>query len=127
MTGKMPCHISDGPQTPEDWDDWFTACHEEDPDEAYDRLRQERIDDKIAPMGNLTGWSSDYYKLPAGATELQDLIEYKNMNFAVANVFKAAYRLGNKRGTDELYDLDKILWFAHREKARILKQREDAE
>ena len=68
-----------------------------------------------------TGWSTDYYKLPEGAEELQDLIEYKNMNFAVANIFKAAYRLGNKDGVDEEYDLNKILWFAHRELARIRK------
>lgn len=81
---------------------------------------------KIAPMNELTGWSSNYYELPEDATELQDLIEFKNMNFSVGNIFKAAYRLGNKRGTDELYDLDKIIWFAQREKARILRQQEDA-
>lgn len=75
-------------------------------------------------MEELTGWSSHYYELPQGAEELQDLIEYRNMNFAVANIFKAAYRLGDKPGTSELYDLDKILWFAQREKARILKQQE---
>ena len=73
----------------------------------------------------LTGWSSSYYELPKGATELQDLIEYKNMNFAMANVFKAAYRLGDKPGTEELYDLDKIIWFAQREKARLLKLKEE--
>lgn len=127
MTGKMPCHISDGPQTPEDWDDWFTACHEEDPDEAYDRLRQERIDDKIAPMEKLTGWSSRYYKLPFNARELQDLIEHREMNFAVGNIFKAAYRLGHKESTSAIYDLDKIIWFAQREKARLLELQEDAE
>lgn len=77
-------------------------------------------------MNELTGWSSNYYELPEDATELQDLIEFKNMNFSVGNIFKAAYRLGNKRGTDELYDLDKIIWFAQREKARILRQQEDA-
>lgn len=77
-------------------------------------------------MSELTGWSSSYYELPPNAKELQDLIEYKNMNFAVANVFKAAYRLGDKPGTEELYDLDKIIWFAKREKARLLRLQEDA-
>lgn len=67
------------------------------------------------------GWSTSYYELPKDATELQDLIEYKNMNFAVANIFKAAYRLGMKEGTDELYDLNKIIWFAEREKKRVQK------
>ena len=61
-----------------------------------------------------SGWSTDYYELPPGAEQLQDLIEYKNMNFAVANIFKAAYRLGEKPGTTELYDINKILWFALR-------------
>ena len=67
----------------------------------------------------LTGWSSDYYKLPENAYELQDLIEHQNMNFAVANIFKAAYRLGSKQGTTEEYDLEKIMWFAQRELDRI--------
>jgi hypothetical protein len=40
------------------------------------------------------GWSSDYYKLPNDASELGDLIEHRNMNFNVGNIFKAAYRLG---------------------------------
>jgi hypothetical protein len=66
----------------------------------------------------LTGWTSSYYKIPDGATELQDLIEFKNMNFAIANIFKAAYRLGSKDGTTEVYDLEKIIWFAQRELER---------
>lgn len=40
------------------------------------------------------------------------------MNFAVANIFKAAYRLGSKPGVDVTYDLEKIIWFAQRELAR---------
>lgn len=46
MTERMPCHITDGPQTPEDqaeaWDAWFG---EEDEDAAYERYRQQEIDD----------------------------------------------------------------------------------
>jgi hypothetical protein len=70
----------------------------------------------------LTGWTSTYYQLPEGAKEIQDLIECKNMSFAVGNIFKAAYRLGAKEGTTEVYDLDKIIWYAQREKARIEKE-----
>ncbi len=40
---KMPCHISDGPQTPEDAAELWNRP-EEDPDEAYDRQRQEELD-----------------------------------------------------------------------------------
>lgn len=114
MTGKMLCSITDGPQ----YEDYY-AYYEEDPDEAYERWRQEEIDSKIAPMKNLTGWSSEYYELPPGAVELQDLIEHREMNFAVGNIFKAAYRLGHKENTSAIYDLDKIIWFAQRERARL--------
>lgn len=89
---------------------WY--AFNETPSEALDRLRL-MYDD--APSG---GGSSDYYKLPEGARELQDLIEHKDMNFAVANIFKAAYRLGDKHPDNPFYDLDKIIWFAEREKAR---------
>ena len=65
------------------------------------------------------GWSTDYYEIPEGSTELHHLIEHKNMNFAVGNIFKACYRMGEKAGYDALYDLNKIIWYAEREKARI--------
>jgi hypothetical protein len=65
------------------------------------------------------GWSTDYYQLPKDARELQDLIEYKNMNFSVGNIFKACYRLGDKEGTDALYDIRKIIWYATRELHRL--------
>ncbi|WP_422048081.1 hypothetical protein [Shimia sp.] len=65
------------------------------------------------------GGSSDYYKLPEDITDLQDLIEHQEMNFAMGNIFKAAWRLGKKAGNDASYDLKKIIWFAERELARI--------
>jgi hypothetical protein len=65
------------------------------------------------------GGSTDYYKIPDGAVDLQDLIEHKDMNFSIGNIFKACYRLGEKSGTDLLYDLNKIIFFAEREKARL--------
>jgi hypothetical protein len=67
------------------------------------------------------GWASDYYKLPDSAQELGDLIEYKDMNFNVGNIFKAAYRLGEKDGTTPEYDLHKIIYFAQRELNRRKK------
>lgn len=66
-----------------------------------------------------TGWSSDYYKLPPNAKELQDLIEARSMNFALGNIFKACWRMGLKEGTDRTYDLRKIIWYAQRELTRI--------
>jgi hypothetical protein len=72
------------------------------------------VESKIASDGG----STDYYKLPDGAKELLDLIEHKQMNFNVGNIFKAAYRLGEKAGNDLSYDLKKIIFFAERELAR---------
>jgi hypothetical protein len=73
----------------------------------------------MSDRGTLTGWSSSYYRLPTGATELQDLIEHKDMNFAQGNIFKAVWRLGEKTGTSKEYDLEKIIWFAQRELERL--------
>ena len=70
------------------------------------------------------GGSTSYYKLPAGATDLADLIEYKKMNFNRGNIFKAAYRLGEKDAATEVYDLNKIIWFAQREIKRIARESE---
>tara|TARA_R100000781_G_scaffold15532_3_gene12860 strand:+ start:6516 stop:6752 length:237 start_codon:yes stop_codon:yes gene_type:complete len=66
------------------------------------------------------GLATSYYELPEQAYELMDLIEYKNMNFSRGNIFKACYRLGEKQGSDALYDLNKIIWFAEREIDRIV-------
>lgn len=65
------------------------------------------------------GGSTSYYDIPEGAKDLGDLVEYKDMNFNIGNIFKAAYRLGEKDGTDKVYDLNKIIYFAQRELKRI--------
>ena len=65
------------------------------------------------------GSTPSQYALPNGAKELQDLIEYREMNFAVGNIFKACYRLGTKDGVSAEYDLNKIIFFAKRELARV--------
>jgi len=65
------------------------------------------------------GGSSSYYKIPEGATDLLDLIEHKNMEFGIGNIFKACYRLGEKDGTTARYDLNKIIFFAQRELDRL--------
>jgi len=65
------------------------------------------------------GSTPDQYGLPEGASELQDLIEYREMNFALGNIFKACYRLGQCSHSDARRDLNKIIWFAEREKQRL--------
>jgi hypothetical protein len=66
------------------------------------------------PTGKIAsdGGTTDYYKLPAHATELRHLIAHKGMNFHIGNIFKAAYRLGEKVGIDHRYDLKKIISMA---------------
>lgn len=68
-------------------------------------------------LGTSDGGSTDYYRLPAGATELNDLIEHKGMSFALGNIFKACYRFGEKDAASRMYDLNKIIYFAERLKA----------
>ena len=69
------------------------------------------------------GSTPSQYALPASAVELQDLIEHREMNFAVGNIFKAAYRLGRKDGISAEYDLRKIIWFAERELNRVANEK----
>jgi len=69
------------------------------------------------------GSSSSYYFLPKGATELNDLIEHKEMSFARGNLFKALYRLGEKEGIDHSYDLNKCQLFLDRLKDMQAKGR----
>ena len=65
------------------------------------------------------GGSTSYYNIPDYATDLQDLIEFKRMEFGLGNIFKACYRFGDKDGTSKRYDLNKIIFFAQRELARL--------
>lgn len=44
MAEKMPCHISDGPQEPDDVPEYIYG----DPDDAYDEMRQRKLEDQIA-------------------------------------------------------------------------------
>lgn len=60
------------------------------------------------------GKATEYYDFPVGASTLNDIIEFKDMSFARGNIFKAAYRLGEKNGIDDLYDLNKIIYYAER-------------
>lgn len=71
-----------------------------DPNPVMDRM-------KVAS----DGLSTSYYELPAHATELRHLISHKHMSKSRGDIFKACYRLGEKDGTDTLYDLNKMKFF----------------
>lgn len=67
------------------------------------------------------GSTPSQYGLPDGCIDLQDLIEHRDMNFAIGNIFKACYRMNNCGHSDLIRDVNKILWFAERELARLTK------
>lgn len=69
------------------------------------------------------GGSTDYYKLPRNATDIMDLIEYRNMNFSMGNIFKACYRMGECDHSDKIRELNKIIWFAQRELSLAKQQK----
>lgn len=70
------------------------------------------------------GGSSEWYKLPKNAKELQDLIEYRNMNGNIKDIFKACYRRGQKGGTTEEYDTRKMVYYSLRELGRLLGRKD---
>lgn len=90
----------------------------DEPQESYhESIARMTKEAKITSDGKATA----YYDFPEGATTLNDIIEFKNMSFARGNIFKAAYRLGEKNGIDDEYDLNKIIYYAERMLNQIRK------
>lgn len=65
------------------------------------------------------GSTASYYELPQGATELQDLISYRNMNAQIGEILRACYRYGQASHSDCLRDAKKILFYAQAEVKRL--------
>jgi hypothetical protein len=65
------------------------------------------------------GTTASYYELPAGCSELQDLISYRNLNAQDGEIFRAIYRKGRASHSDELRDARKVLFYAQAEVARL--------
>ena len=84
---------------------------------SFDQTGQYLSDAEIIKPSGISnpnnGGDTDYYRIPSDATMLQDLIEFKSMSWNQANIFKAAYRLGDSHSSVER-DLNKIIWFANR-------------
>lgn len=76
-----------------------------------------RVENELEKENN-NGGATDYYTLPKDANTLQDLIEHRNMNGSVKDIFKACYRLGIKT-EDELRDANKMAYYSLREVGRI--------
>ena len=65
------------------------------------------------------GSSASYYQLPDGASELQDLISYRDMNSQIGEIFRAAYRYGMSSHSDRLRDARKIRFYIEAEIRRL--------
>lgn len=65
------------------------------------------------------GATAGYYELPAGATQLQDLISDRDMNAQIGEVFRACYRYGRVSHSDKIRDAKKILFYAQAEVKRL--------
>lgn len=73
----------------------------------------------IRDVGTSDGSTASYYELPEGATELQDLISYRNLNAQDGEMFRAIYRKGRASHSDELRDAKKVLFYAQAEVKRL--------
>jgi len=65
------------------------------------------------------GSTANYYELPIGATELQHLISYKNMNAQIGEIVRACYRYGEVEHSPRLRDAKKIKFYIEAEIARL--------
>lgn len=65
------------------------------------------------------GSTADYYQLPKGSTQLQDLISHRNMNAQLGEIFRAAYRYGQASHSDQLRDAKKIKFYIEAEIKRL--------
>jgi len=72
-------------------------------------------------MKSSDGSTASYYELPDGATQLQDLISYRDMNGQMAEIFRACYRYGEVAHSPKLRDIKKIIYYAEAELARLQK------
>ena len=67
------------------------------------------------------GSTANYYELPEGASELQHLISYKNMNAQIGEIVRACYRYGEVEHSPRLRDAKKIKYYIDAEIARLEK------
>lgn len=67
------------------------------------------------------GSTASYYELPKGASELQHLISFKDMNAQMGEIFRACYRYGEVAHSEMLRDAKKIRFYIDAEIERLEK------
>lgn len=90
-------------------------------EEALRILRQDTYDKPKLSKVKSDGSTASYYELPGGATELQHLISFKNMNAQIGEIFRACYRYGEVDHSELLRDAKKIKFYAEAEIERLEK------
>ncbi len=85
------------------------------------------VDSRIVDFGSSenNGGSTSYYKINPNWKDLQDVIEERKMTYAQGNVLKSAFtfNVGRHGGTDELREINKIIYFAERIREEILNSK----
>ncbi len=76
-------------------------------------------DEAASSLNN--GGSTDYYQLKPEWKDCLDIVEARNMNYSQGNILKSAFtfNIGRHDGTNYERELNKIIFFAEREKKRI--------
>ena len=90
---------------------------------ADDALTMEEIEEVFKEKSD--GSTASYYELPEGATELQDLISYKNMNAQIGEIIRACYRYGQVEHSEKMRDAKKIKFYIEAEIDRLEKYGEN--
>ena len=72
-------------------------------------------------MSRSDGSTADYYELPDGCAELQELISHRDMNAQIGEIFRACYRYGIVSHSDKLRDAKKMRFYADAEVKRLEK------
>ena len=71
------------------------------------------------------GITADYYELPKGVSELEELILQRNMNHQIGTIFSSCYRYGRVPHSAELREAKKILFYSLAEVCRVLNEDRD--
>ena len=96
----------------------FQMAHAES--ETCESLVTSSVDKRVSD-----GSTASYYELPEGATELQDLISYLNLNAQIGEIIRACYRYGRVEHSEMLRDAKKIKFYAEAEIKRLEKLKEN--
>jgi hypothetical protein len=91
--------------------------------EAFSDTFRAIVEKDTADQSENNGGVTDYYKLDPEWECVQDIIEDKDMSWNIANVFKSCFRLGGNHHSTKLRDLNKIIYFAERERDLIQNQK----